>query len=268
MPQKLSKYFSMSVTEAEADIFIFGDIVDPVWQELDASWGITSETSGYSLSKDLQKLDPAVTRINVHINSYGGDVAEGLAIHNLLKQHKAKVATVVEGFACSAASVVFMAGDERFMNCASLLMVHNAWTYAKGNAEQLRKQADDLETITQASINAYMARVSIDENKVKELMDAESWILPADAVAMGFATGTVEEAENTGKAAASARQSVMQALSTRPQAVPQFDMQALADALAARIKESAPPIPEAAPIAVPENKPFNFLKALMGGKEI
>ena len=187
MPQKPAKYFSMSVTGVEADIFIFGDIVDPVWQELDSAWGITSETSGYSLAKDLQRLDPAVTQINVHINSYGGNVSEGLAIHNLLVAHKAKVRTVVDGFACSAASVVFMAGEERVMNSASLLMVHNPWqSWLSGNAADLRKAAADLEVIGQAAVNAYMTRVSIDEAKIKELLDAETWILPKDAMDMGL----------------------------------------------------------------------------------
>ena len=125
----------------------------------------------------------------MHINSYGGEVAEGLAIYNALRRHSAKIRTTCDGFACSIASVVFMAGDERAMSDASLLMIHNAWTSAYGaNAADLRKLADDMDTITQASKNAYMSRVSIDEEKLSELMDAESWILPADAVEMGFAT--------------------------------------------------------------------------------
>ena len=124
----------------EADIYIFGDIVDPLTKEL---WGLDSDTSGLSLANDVKDLDAEV--INVHINSYGGAVSEGLAIHNTLKNHKAKVRTYCDGFACSAASVVFMAGDERYMNDASLLMIHNAWMYTAGNPAQLRKDADDLE---------------------------------------------------------------------------------------------------------------------------
>ena len=129
-----------------------------------------------------------VEQINVYINSYGGEVAEGLAIYNALRRHKAKVTTYCDGFACSIASVIFMAGDERIMNEASLLMIHNAWTWAWGNAAELRKQADDLEKITQASVEAYKAHSSLSEEEIKNLMDNETWILPEEALSYGFAT--------------------------------------------------------------------------------
>lgn len=159
-------------------------------------------------------LDPDIEVINVHINSYGGEVAEGLAIHNLLRNHKAKVRTYCDGFACSSASVVFMAGDERIMNTASLLFIHNAWMYTAGNASQLRKQADDLDTITQASINAYMQHVNITEDKLKELLDEETWLLPSEALEMGFATSIVGETA-TEKAAASARKALFNLLAKK-----------------------------------------------------
>lgn len=171
-----------------ATINIYGDICSWAWEEL-------GETSAVTLSKQLEALGD-VDQINVYINSYGGEVAEGLAIYNALKRHKAKVVTVCDGFACSIASVVFMAGDERVMNESSLLMIHNAWTYASGNAEELRKQADDLDTITQASVNAYLSNSSLTEEKIKELMDAETWILPEEALEYGFAT-RIEKSENS-----------------------------------------------------------------------
>ena len=129
------KYFSLASAGRTADIFIFGDITSWEWLE--------SDVSSYTLARAVQDLE--ADQINVHINSYGGEVAEGLAICNSLKNHPARVRTVCDGFACSAASVVFMAGDERVMNPASLLMVHNAWTNASGNARELRKAADDLD---------------------------------------------------------------------------------------------------------------------------
>ena len=137
-----------------------------------------------------------VSEINVYINSYGGEVAEGLAIYNALKRHKAKVTTYCDGFACSIASVIFMAGDERVMNESSLLMIHNAWTLAEGNAQELRKQADDLEKITQASVEAYKSHSSLSEEDIKALMDAESWILPSEAIEYGFAT-KIQKTENS-----------------------------------------------------------------------
>ena len=188
-------FYSMEQNGNEANINIYGDITSWAWEEL-------GEMSAVNLSKKLEELGD-VSQINVYINSYGGEVAEGLAIYNALKRHKAKVKTVCDGFACSIASVIFMAGDERIMNEASLLMIHNAWTMAVGNSEELRKQADDLEKITQASVIAYKAHSELSEEEIKALMDAETWILPDEALEYGFAT-SVLKTENT-KASQNAR---------------------------------------------------------------
>lgn len=200
----IKKYYSLAKNGNTADIYIYGDITSWPWVE--------SDVSSYGLAKELELLE--AEQINCYINSYGGEVAEGLAIYNQLKRHPAKVTTICDGFACSAASVIFMAGDERLMGEASLLMIHNAWTYTSGNSEELRKQADDLDTITQASINAYMACVNIEEAALKELLDKETWILPADAVAMDFATGIAKE-ETGMQASQSIKQKVVKMLAQK-----------------------------------------------------
>jgi ATP-dependent Clp protease protease subunit len=173
-------YFSLAKEGDVASLNIYADICHYAWETF-------GEVSAVNLSKQLEEMGD-VKQINVYINSYGGEVAEGLAIYNALKRHKAKVTTYCDGFACSIASVIFMAGEERVMNEASMLMIHNAWTWASGNAEQLRKQADDLEKITQASVEAYKAHSSLSEEEIKALMDAETWILPEEALSYGFAT--------------------------------------------------------------------------------
>ncbi len=173
------KYFSLERQKQTATITIYGDITSYPW--------IEGDMSSANLSKQLEALTD-VDEINVYINSYGGEVAEGIAIYNALRRHKAKIRTICDGFACSIASVIFMAGDERVMNEASMLMIHNAWTCAAGNAAQLRKQAEDLEKITQLSVEAYKANSSLTEDEIKAFMDAETWILPAEAVEYGFAT--------------------------------------------------------------------------------
>lgn len=198
----MKKYFQLTTSEdgTTADLDIYGDIC--------ARWWDDDAMSAPKLSKMLDELGD-VSQINVHINSYGGEVAEGLAIYSALRRHKARVCTTCDGFACSIASVIFMAGDERLMSDASLLMIHNAWTSAIGvNAADLRKLADDMDTITSASKSAYMARVSITEDELTELMDAETWISPADAVDMGFATA-IETFESGDKASQGARDSLM-----------------------------------------------------------
>ena len=184
----MNKYYALVVSGRTADINIYGDITSWDWLE--------SDVSSYTLSKELQGLD--VDIINVHINSYGGEVAEGLAIYNMLKNHKAKVNTICDGFACSIAAVIFMAGDERIMNNASLLMIHNAWTCAAGNANELRKQADDLDIISQSTMEAFKSHVNISDDELKALLDAESWLSPQSAVEKGFATSIManENSEN------------------------------------------------------------------------
>ena len=182
---KNKKYFQLTQNDNEVDIQIYGDITSWNWFE--------SDVSSYTLSKQIEGLECDV--INVYINSYGGEVAEGLAIYNQLKRHKAKVKTVCDGFACSAASVVFMAGDERIMSTASLLMIHNAWIHVSGNSKELRKQAETLDKITQASINAYMQEVNITEEELKQMLDDETWITPQEAIEKGFITAIVNEKE-------------------------------------------------------------------------
>lgn len=197
----MKRYYQLDVEDRTADIDIYGDITSWPWVE--------SDVSAYNLSAQLAQLD--VDEINVNINSYGGEVAEGLAIYNALKRHKAKINTRCDGFACSIASVIFMAGDKRVMNDASLLMIHNAWTYASGDANELRKQADDLDLITDQSKKIYLSKVSISEDELAQLMDEETFIDSSSAIEMGFATDIANS--ELDKPAQCARNLIYQALS-------------------------------------------------------
>lgn len=174
-----SKYYSMEKVGKTLELYIFGDITSYPFFENDVSEDL--------IVKELKShLD--VDQINVHISSYGGEVKTGIAIYNTLKNHKAKVKTICDGFACSIASVIFMAGDERVMNELSMLMIHDAWSYVCGNANQIRKEADDLEKITQLSVMAYEANSTLSKEDIEALMKAESWISPDEALEYGFAT--------------------------------------------------------------------------------
>lgn len=197
----MKKYYALETKENEADITIFGDITSWPW--------LNSDVSAYMLSKQIADLDVDV--INVHLSSYGGEVAEGLAIYNSLKQHKAKIRTYCDGFACSIASVVFMAGEERIMSNASLLMVHNPWTYTEGNAQELRKIADDLDKMSQASVNAYLEHVHLKEDEVKQLLDDETWLTPQEALDYGFATA-VTGVQQQAKYSQSVRNNLIQTI--------------------------------------------------------
>lgn len=197
------QYYSLYQEEDTAVLNIFGDITSWAWEEL-------GEMSNVLLSKKLEELGD-VSVIDVYINSYGGEVAEGLAIYNALKRHKAKIRTHVDGFACSIASVIFMAGDERIMPSTSCLMIHNPWTVTAGNAKELRKQAEDLDVIGECSINAYMEHVNISEDELKELLDNETWLSSKEAVELGFAT-EVDESEESDNISQSVKGKVIEML--------------------------------------------------------
>lgn len=205
---KPKKYFSLAKEGSNVDVMIYGDIVAYPW--------LDSDFTSYDLAQAIDGLSDIDT-ITVGINSYGGEVGQGLAIYNALKRSPAKVTTRCDGFACSAASIVFAAGDNRIMSDASLLMIHNAWAYAEGDANELRKQADNLEKITEPSIKAYMSILNISEQDLRALMDSETWISPDDALEMGFATQVLKE--KTDKASQSARKKVYQMIINPYQAV-------------------------------------------------
>lgn len=179
-------FYQMTQDDNSAELLVYGDITSYKWYE--------DDVCSYDLAKELEELQGK--DLTVRINSYGGEVAQGLAIYNLLKGYKGNVTTLCDGFACSAASVVFMAGQKRRMPKSSLLMIHNAWSYAYGDSNELRKKADDLEKITQPSIEIYKANSNLDEETIKTMMDEETWITAEEAYEYGFATSIVEDEEN------------------------------------------------------------------------
>lgn len=173
------------ISESETELYIYGDIRKKNWIE---KWlDIQSEsTDAFSLKDALASVD--TPNLTVRINSYGGLVSEGLAIYSLLSEFKGNLKTVVDGYACSAASVIFMAGKERVVPEQGLLMIHNAWSWAEGDKNVMRKMAEDLEKITQPSVNIYVSKTGLSEEKIKQMMDEESWITSQEAYELGFST--------------------------------------------------------------------------------
>lgn len=160
------------------DLYIYGDIYD--------SWWSDETNSAVSLKDKLLELGD-INVINLHINSLGGDVFEGLAMFNLLKQHKANIKVYIDGIAASIASVIAMAGDTIYMPKNSMMMVHNCWSYACGNSKEFRKLADDLDKIMESSIESYMSKINITKEELKELLDNETWLTAQECFDMGFA---------------------------------------------------------------------------------
>ena len=178
------KYYQVVKNNRSADINIYGDITSYEWMD--------SDVSSYSIKKEIDELD--VDDINVYINSYGGEVAEALAIYSALKRHRARVHTYCDGFACSAATIIFCAGDDRTMGSLALFMIHNCMMYAgMANANELRKYAEDADIINQSSIEAYKKVSNLSEDDIKAMMDAETWLTARECLGYGFATEIAED---------------------------------------------------------------------------
>lgn len=192
----MQKFYAVEKKDKKAVISIYSDIY-----------------SGSGLPKKINEMTD-VDEIEVHISSYGGEVVEGLAIYNALKNHKAKVTTINDGFACSIASVIFCAGDSRLMNESSLLMIHNAWVWACGNADDLRKEADDLEKVSAQAVKIYESVSNLSADDIRSFMDKESWLEPQDCIDYQFATEIIKNADSD-KATQSIRNKIFKILNSK-----------------------------------------------------
>lgn len=159
---------------------IDGEIVDEEYEDTDVS------ASGF---RNALKQLGDIKELNLHINSPGGSVFQGIAIYNMLKESKAKVNVYVDGVAASIASVIAMAGDSIFMPSNSMMMIHNPYTYAVGNANELRKTADFLDKLTDASKQAYLDKAGnkLTSDKIQQIMDDETWLSAQETVDLGLA---------------------------------------------------------------------------------
>lgn len=168
-----------------------------IYDEIDPWWGVSAAT----FAKDLAQI--SADQITVRINSPGGDVYEAIALLNTLRGHRARIVTVVDGLAASAASFVAMAGDEIVVCRNAELMIHDAWVYAGGNAEELRRHADNLDRISDNIASIYAERAGGTTEEWREIMRAETWFSASEAVAAGLADRT--EAAPTTELAPAAR---------------------------------------------------------------
>jgi len=169
------------------DLYIYDDVAgDSVsWMTGEVT---ESDTSAKHIKSELEKAGD-VKNINIYINSYGGSVKEGLAIYNQLKRHSAQKTVYVDGFACSIASVIAMAGDKVIMGTNTLMMIHHAAMVCFGNAEELRKAANDVETIDSASCSSYLAKAGdkLTPEKLTQLLDGQTWLNATQCVEYGLA---------------------------------------------------------------------------------
>lgn len=151
---------------------------------------IYSEVGGFDVNAKsfINELKAVKDKnIDVHINSLGGSVFDGLAIYNALKTHPLKVVTKVEGICASIASVIAMAGDQIEMAENSLFMIHNPFAMSGGDANELRKTADILDKIRNEIADIYASKSKHDSQHYINLMDVETWFNSSETLELGLA---------------------------------------------------------------------------------
>lgn len=241
------------------DMYIYGDVEGDYFDWW--TWNmVESETSANHFRNELAKY-PNVTQINLYVNSFGGYVYEAMAIRNQLKRHPANKTAYVDGFACSAASFILTGCDKVVMYSNTMQMIHNMLNGVYGNAKQLRKAADDLDTIMEGNRQAYLEKSNgkISDEKLIELLDAETWLTAAQCIEYGFADEILGQEADLTKA-----KQMLQKMNTTLEQHLSYNK-----ALAAQVKEFAqktepptPPAPPDPPEPPKENKTMKLMAAL------
>lgn len=173
-----SKFWKFkALDDNTGELTLYGEIANETW------WG--DEVTPKEFKADLDALGD-INTLNIYINSPGGDVFAGQAIHSMLKRHKAHKNIYIDGLAASIASVVVMAGDTIFMPKNAMMMIHNPWTWGIGNAAEFRKLAEDLDKVRESLIAAYEGRSALTRDEIIEIMDRETWLTADECLEYGF----------------------------------------------------------------------------------
>ena len=171
-------YFDMQQSGEEANIYIYGDITSYPWEQ--------SDVSAFRLANQLEKAGN-LAEINVHVDSYGGDVSEGFAIYNALRAKNAQITTHADGFVASAAIYPFLAGTQRIANNVSAFYFHPVIGGGWGYAEDLREAADELDKLTEIGLGAF-TNAGMKEQAARDLINSKTWYSPEAVLEMGLST--------------------------------------------------------------------------------
>lgn len=166
-------------TDSSADLFFYGDIVSETWQ---SEWYEDDMAPG-DVKEFLDQLD-GTENINIHINSGGGSVFGGIAIYNMLRRNNAHKTVYVDGLAASIASVIMMAGDEIVMPKNATVMIHKpsaSYFFTTKNADDLRKDAESLDTCQEAIMQTYMTKAKVDKEEIEQKVNDETWLTGEEA---------------------------------------------------------------------------------------
>ncbi|WKV98336.1 Clp protease ClpP [Pseudomonas sp. H22_DOA] len=166
---------SGEATERVIEVFVYGEI---------GAWGITAN----QFVQDLRAMDDGVSPVVAAFNSIGGDLFDGLAMHNALSRLGERCTGRIDALAASAASVAVCGAHRVVIAANAMLMIHNPYTYTGGDAEDFRRVADVLDQTLEAIIAAYKAKApNIDDAELRRMVNAETWLTANEALALGLA---------------------------------------------------------------------------------
>jgi ATP-dependent Clp protease, protease subunit len=181
----MRQWFTMKkADDNSAEIVIYDEIGKSFWGE--------ASISAKQFLEDLEALGE-VENITLRINSPGGDVFDGVAIHNALKNHGAKITAQIDGIAASIASYIAMAASKIVMPSNAFMLIHGASGFAFGNADDMRSIADDLDRVDKSIIATYAARSKSTAAKIKALMKEDRLMDAAEAKDLGLADEVTKE---------------------------------------------------------------------------
>ena len=241
------------------EMYIYGDVqTDYIdWWNWEL---VESETSADFFRQELAKY-PDVKQINLYVNSFGGSVSEAMSIRNQLKRHPANVTGYVDGFACSAGSFILTGCNEVFMYSNTMQMIHDMRLYVFGNSRELRKAADDNDIRMAGNRQAYLEKADgkITEEKLKELMEDETWLTAKQCLEYGLCDKILEQ-----EADLTAAKQMLQKMNQTLEQQLSYN-KALTAQYREMIQQNAKPTPPQDPEPVPppeKNKPKQLLAAL------
>ncbi len=167
----MKKWYSIKNEAEEVDVYIYDEI---------GSYDISAKSFIDEIKDHKGKV------LNIHINSLGGEVFDGMAIANAIKSFKGKTKTYIEGIAASISTVIALSADEVYMAENSLFMIHNAWGGSMGDAKEMRKQAELLDKISNEIARIYTSKTSLSSDKILSMMNEETWLDAKEAKELGF----------------------------------------------------------------------------------
>lgn len=193
MPQKVLGFVAKSRShafEVKSKSASKAEIV--IYEQIGASfWG--DGVSAKSFNEEMKNLGDDVKEITVRINSPGGDVFDGVAIYNRLKQHKAKKIIYIDGLAASIASIIALAGDEIIMGEGALFMIHLPWTWSAGNRMDFENTTNRLLDVEEQLISIYAKKSGLGRSEIKAMLEKETWMNAEEAIEKGFVDKASDE---------------------------------------------------------------------------